>query len=95
MERITNNHIDHQVQILNSYFGIENPEWNTVGHFYVEQSYGGYRLVRVVSESGGEIDISKRGTKREVYEQLRVLNEGLRLFKTEAQVLRELEWLAS
>jgi hypothetical protein len=88
MERITNNHIDHQVQILNSYFGIENPEWNTVGRFYVEQAYGGYRLVRVVSESGAEIDVSKRGTKREVYEQLRVLNEGLRLFQTEYEVFR-------
>jgi|TARA_B100000902_G_scaffold131371_1_gene130224 hypothetical protein len=83
MERITNKHIDHQVQILNSCFGIENAEWNTVGRFYVEGANGGFRLVRVVSESGAETDISKRGTKREVYEQLRVLNEGLRLFQTE------------
>jgi len=83
MERITNKHLDHQVKILNNYFGIEDAEWNTVGHFYVQGANGGFRLERIISEGGGCSDISKRGTKREIYEQLRVLNEGLRLFQKE------------
>ena len=81
MERITNKHIDHQVQILNSCFGIENAEWNTVGRFYVEGANGGFRLVRVVSESGAETDISKRGTKREIYEKLYAINNVMHEFK--------------
>ncbi len=84
MERITNKHLDHQLKILNKRFGIEDAKWNTVGHFYVEGTASGYKLVRVIGEGGGCTDInSNRGTKREVYEQLRVLNEGLRLFQKE------------
>tara|TARA_R100000329_G_scaffold27716_2_gene25805 strand:- start:1202 stop:1459 length:258 start_codon:yes stop_codon:yes gene_type:complete len=77
MERITMKHLEYQLRILNSYFGIEGTEWNTVGRYYVEQAYGGYRLVRIVNEGGGERDISKRGTKREIYEQLYSINRIL------------------
>lgn len=80
MERITNRHLDHQLEILNSHFGIEDPTPDTVGSFYVGGCNGGFWLERVVNESGLYTDISKRGTKREIYEQLLVLNEGLRLF---------------
>ena len=77
-ERITMKHLEFQLRILNEHFGIKDPKWNTVGHFYVEQAYGGYRLVRVMNEGGGERDISKRGTKREIYEQLYSINKVLR-----------------
>ena len=81
MERITDKHLDFEVGILNSYFGLEDVEWNTVGRFYVGGAYGGFQLERIVNEGGGCTDISKRGTRREIHEQLLVLNKGLRLFK--------------
>ena len=92
MERITDNHLDYQIGILNAHFGIDtgtSVEWNTVGRFYVQGAYGGFQLERIVNEGGGCADISKRGTRREIYEQLMVLNEGLRLFKdTDTRWLR-------
>ena len=81
MERITKKHLDYQLGILNSYFGIEDAKSDTVGSFYVGGAYGGFQLERIVSAGGACIDISKRGTRREIYEHLLVLNEGLGLFK--------------
>jgi len=81
MDRITNKHLDLQIKILNAHFGIDEWDYSTAGHFYVQGAYGGYRLERVCANGSGASDISYRGTKREIYDQLRVLNEGLRLFK--------------
>ena len=79
MERITNKHLDYQIKILNAHFGIHEWDFRTAGHFYVEFAYGGCRLVRTVNEGGGCIDISiRRGTKREIYEQLYAMNNVLR-----------------
>jgi hypothetical protein len=78
MERITMKHLDRQIKILNGYFGIDEWDYRTAGHFYVECAYGGYRLVRTVNEGGGCRDISiRRGTKREIYEQLYAMNNVL------------------
>ena len=85
MERITNKHLDYQLEILNRYYGIENANSDPVGSFYVAAYNGGFWLERIVNESGGCTDISKRGTKREIYEQLLVLNKGLRLFADEKE----------
>ena len=76
-ERITMKHIEFQLQALNGYFGIKDAKWDTVGHFYVDQSNGGYRLVRVINEGGGCTDISFRGTKREIYDSLYAINNVL------------------
>jgi len=89
MERITDKHLDYQIGILNSYFGIDcdssakfyTAKWDTVGRFYVQGLNGGFRIERLVNKGGGCTDISKIGTRREIHEQLMVLNEGLRLFK--------------
>ena len=84
MERITNKHLDYQLEILNRYYGIEDANSDAVGSFYVGGAYGGFQLERIVSEGGACIDISKRGTRREIYEQLLVLNKGLGLFKNKS-----------
>ena len=78
MQRTTMKDLDRQIKILNAYFGIHEWDYSTPGHFYVECAYGGYRLVRTVNEGGGCKDISiRRGTKREIYEQLYAINNVL------------------
>jgi len=102
MERITHKHLDHQLSILNSYFGVESPKWSDkqhiykwptvskeglfTGQFYIAAYNGGFWLERIVNARGACTEISKRGTKREIYEQLLVLNKGLRLFKLQQDV---------
>tara|TARA_R100000995_G_scaffold39096_1_gene18109 strand:+ start:8133 stop:8450 length:318 start_codon:yes stop_codon:yes gene_type:complete len=78
MERITIRHLEYQLRILNGHFGIYEPEWDTVGHFTVSFAYGGCQIERIINSGGGVTDISFRGTKREVYEQLRSINNVLR-----------------
>lgn len=52
-----------------------------VGHYYLDQAYGGNKLVRTDNESGGIREISSGGfiTKKELYNQihgmLRILGE--------------------
>ena len=38
-----------------------------VGAYVLDWAYGGVRLSRLMNESGGESDITQRGTKRETY----------------------------
>ena len=78
MERITIRHLEYQLRILNGHFGIYEPEWDTVGHFTVSFAYGGCQIERIINSGGAVRDISLRGTKREVYEQLRSINKVLR-----------------
>lgn len=66
MERITKQDLERQVSVLNSYFGIQDSK--AVGRFQIEYAYGDCQLVRIVNQGGGERNISKRGTKREIYE---------------------------
>ena len=80
MERITLRHLEHQLRILNGHFGIYEPDWDTVGHFTVSFAYGGCQIERIINSEGGVRDISLRGSKREVYEQLRSINKVLQEF---------------
>lgn len=79
MERITEQDLERQVNVLNSYFGIQDS--NAVGRFQIEYAYGDCRLVRIVNEGDGARDISKRGTKREIYEKLYAINHVIYEFK--------------
>ena len=81
MERITKQDLEHQIKVLNGHFGIRDWSYNTAGHFHIEYAYGDCRLVRVVNEGGGARDISKRGTKREIYEKLYAINNVMHEFK--------------
>jgi len=78
-ERITKQDLERQVEVLNGYFGIRDS--NAVGRFEIEYAYGDCRLVRILNEGNGERDMSKRGTKREIYEKLYAINKVIYEFK--------------
>ena len=84
MERITTTHLDRMCDQLNGLVGAEFNVWNketrkyNVGTYYVQGANGGYRLERVANDLGGTSDITFRGTKREVYEQIKTAVAVLR-----------------
>ena len=52
------------------------------GHFYIEQAYGGFKLVRISNGDYGSVsDISSRGSKREVYDFIKGILLGMELAK--------------
>tara|TARA_Y100001970_G_C14125551_1_gene798743 strand:- start:34 stop:288 length:255 start_codon:yes stop_codon:yes gene_type:complete len=79
MERITKQDLERQVEVLNGYFGIRDN--NAVGRFQIEYAYGDCRLVRIINAGDGERNMSKRGTKREIYEKLYAINNVIYQFK--------------
>ena len=69
--RITSKHLDTQVQQLNNMLN-QNPDPYTnnkanIGTYYIDSAYGAYRVVRLVSESGGIEDTSLRDSARATY----------------------------
>lgn len=52
-----------------------------VGHYYIDQAYGGYKLVQVVSSTGGIRDISHDGygTKKQLWAFVQAYIDGLSL----------------
>ena len=65
-------------QNLKPYSCDEDGNWTAnVGSYILDWSYGQPRLVQLVTDGGGERDISKRGTKREVLEWMRMFEKGL------------------
>ena len=48
-----------------------------IGTYYLNKNDVGYQIEQIVSESGGARDISFRGTKKEIYHCLKVVNEVL------------------
>ena len=47
----------------------------TGGRYTLDYAYGGVRLVRCVGNSGAQADVGPRGTKGQVYDQVRVAIE--------------------
>ena len=59
MERITKKHLDAQAERINRLTNSPLTRWGddgkmNIGHYYVSCAYGGYSLVRIVTEGGGE-----------------------------------------
>ena len=94
MQRITERQLKGSIERLNIITGnpvepyISNPETKRyepqAGCYHLDIAYGGYRLVRMSSKTGcsGVSDITGRGTKRELYEQIHAMinilyNEGV------------------
>ena len=50
--------------------------WN-IGTYYLNKNDVGYQIEQITSENGGARDISFRGTKKEIYHCLKVVNEVL------------------
>ena len=68
---ITPKHLNMQIRQLNNILN-QNPDPYTnskanVGTYYIDSSYRAYRVVRLVSESGGIEDISLRDSARATY----------------------------
>ena len=61
-DRITESDLDRAVSILSDLSGYE---------YGINKAYGGYKLV----SKDGSVEISKRGTRREIYNQIRVAIE--------------------
>jgi len=91
MDRITQERLQGAVSQLNYELGelrdtykpymVDGRYPANEGTFYINYAYGGARLCRIANSSGGEHDISHRGTKREVYDFIRGMLTGIHFNK--------------
>ena len=83
MDRITISHLEGSIKRLNAltdspetpYKTIKDEYVAQIGCFILDAAYGGWKLARIVNESGGQTDISSGGfvSKRELYNQIHSL----------------------
>ena len=77
MKRKTIKDLEYLVQRLNVRMGVRLEKYlpykklgrlvSNIGHFYIDQSYGGFQLQKIVNEGGGCTDVTIRTTKTELY----------------------------
>jgi hypothetical protein len=96
MKRITIANLENLLTLINEAAG-QNPEaWTkdeagqyraNVGTYVLDWAYGAVRLSQMANESGGERDITGRGTKRETYHRMHAFLGGLtmRTFLTDIE----------
>ena len=88
MDRIKQSDLEHLVERINKVTDSPLEPWGkdgqgklraNVGNYYLSGAYGGVKLERMVSESGGCDDISTDGfgTKRQLYTWMRAFLAGL------------------
>ena len=87
MDRITNKMLDARVNSLNNILGYPTERWKPYrvdgrwvansNHYYVGKAYGGYRLEQLCTDGGGALDISPRGTKREIWDYTTAMIKGI------------------
>ena len=72
--RITNSDLYAVLKRINAIanHGIQEPYQDgtnlaNVGTYVLDWAYGGVRLSRMSNEAGGQVDVTRRGTKRETY----------------------------
>jgi len=91
--RVTKKTLRLAVARLNNEMGLPTSAWLTpigsgltanVGVFVLDSAYGGYRLGRIVTEGGGQSDISPRGTARETLNYIQAMIKGIELAREEA-----------
>lgn len=73
MNRVTKKDLYAQIEWLNKQFNVEE---GAVGSYQLDCAYGGYRLTKLVNESGGQSDISPRGTARETMNYIWAFSAG-------------------
>lgn len=73
--RITRKDLESLVNELNEAKGFDpkSVQYNTVGAYQLDYAYGGVKLVKIASPSGGQTNVSTGGygTKKELYIFLR------------------------
>ncbi len=82
MQRITKDHLNSRLALLHRLLGIVPgaESYRQPGVFYVDHSNGGCRVGRISNSGGGSHDVQqRRGTKREAYDFLGALIDGVQL----------------
>jgi len=91
--RITKSQLEYRVKLLNELFGqrieartrgLDGQYSANPGTFVLDCAYGGYRLSRICNESGGEHDLTARGTARETYYAIGAYINGAQAMKEAA-----------
>ena len=85
MERIKQSQLDYAIERINihtnsplkPYAKIEGKLVANIGNFHLYGAYGGYGLHRMCNESGGITTIIGISTKRELYNQLQAMINGI------------------
>ena len=72
MERITKKDMEFMIDTLNHIKPMKGFK------FALDYAYGGVRLVKRNNQSGGESDLTYRGTMREIYNIMRGIEEFYR-----------------
>lgn len=81
--RITVNHVQAKVDIINGMLGHDAPEWNTVGSVRLYRAYGATGVHRVMSTGGGVTELAGLGTLREANAFLSGMIAALRISREE------------
>ena len=89
--RISLKELENEVRILNNLMKVriekylpykkDNKLISNIGHYYIGMAYGGYRLEKIVNESGGCSDISNRWTKKEIYTIVNSMVNGIKEYQ--------------
>lgn len=84
-QRITDSHLDGQINRLNDALGLPAEPWSdrptdraNVGNIHLCGS-NGYTQIYQMANAGGGVHHLYCGSKREVYDYLSAMNEGVRL----------------
>lgn len=86
MARAKMQHLKARLEFLNFITGSPDKPYERVNGRLVAQvgcyvisggGYGGYKLCRITNEGGGQKDITKAGTKLELYELMGAFTEGV------------------
>jgi len=90
MARAKMEHLKARLEFLNFITGSPDKPYERVNGRLVGQvgcyvisggGYGGYKLCRITNEGGGQKDITKAGTKLELYELMGAFIEGVQAEK--------------
>ena len=91
-ERVTQRDLEIVLARINTLVGapteggtrLEDGTWKcNVGTYVLDWAYGGVRLSQLVNKSGGERDITGRGTKRETLHAMRAFERGIEVGKSD------------
>ncbi len=78
MERITENNLKALLARINVKAGHgEAPKYSTIGAYALDWAYGGVQLVQYCNTSGGQRNITGRGTKRECWNNMHAFLNGM------------------
>ena len=89
-DRITKGHLERLADILNKEMGTPSAPYvkgdddryhAQIGNYHLGYAYGGVELIQMDNESGGVSTVINRGTKRELYEKMRAMLDGIRMTK--------------